>query len=81
MLLSESLVSASEHLFQRSRFLNAIFLGYVALQGAFAEHQTMLQRSSKSKVSTILVRTPEDLAKCDALIIPGGGEFLPLCIL
>ncbi|KAF9236906.1 SNO glutamine amidotransferase [Melanogaster broomeanus] len=44
-----------------------------ALQGAFAEHQTALQKiSSSKKVSPLLVRTPDDLAKCDALIIPGG---------
>ncbi|EIM85331.1 SNO glutamine amidotransferase [Stereum hirsutum FP-91666 SS1] len=47
-------------------------IGILALQGAFAEHQTMLQKVSKHQVTTILVRTPEDLAQCDALIIPGG---------
>lgn len=45
-----------------------------ALQGAFVEHQAMLQKlSCKQQIVTILVRTVEDLNSCDALIIPGGG--------
>jgi 5'-phosphate synthase pdxT subunit len=45
-----------------------------ALQGAFTEHLAILSRLhiSQTSVSSCLVRTPEDLAKCDALIIPGG---------
>ncbi|EGO01430.1 hypothetical protein SERLA73DRAFT_176695 [Serpula lacrymans var. lacrymans S7.3] len=43
-------------------------IGILALQGAFAEHQIALQ----NKVDIVLVRTVEDLEKCDALIIPGG---------
>lgn len=31
--------------------------------------------SAKRKVVIVLVRTPEDLDKCDALVIPGGGSF------
>jgi 5'-phosphate synthase pdxT subunit len=47
-----------------------------ALQGAFAEHQAMLQKLSfKRKIVTILVRTVDDLDLCDALIIPGGGMY------
>jgi 5'-phosphate synthase pdxT subunit len=49
-----------------------VVIGILALQGAFAEHQTALQKISSPKVSSLLVRTPDDLAKCDALIIPGG---------
>lgn len=46
-----------------------------ALQGAFVEHETALRRvSSPVRVSPLLVRTQEDLAKCDGLIIPGGGK-------
>ena len=30
--------------------------------------------SSKRKTVIVLVRTPEDLERCDALVIPGGGE-------
>lgn len=47
-----------------------------ALQGAFAEHQAILKKLSgkgKSRLETIEVRTPEELKRCDALIIPGGG--------
>ncbi|KAI0030396.1 SNO glutamine amidotransferase, partial [Vararia minispora EC-137] len=44
-----------------------------ALQGAFIEHQHTLQRLSVNiSLRTIQVRTPDDLAACDALIIPGG---------
>ena len=46
-----------------------------AMQGAFAEHQVMLRRVSLSRpLAILLIRTPEELAKCDALIIPGGGK-------
>lgn len=53
----------------------------VALQGAFAEHQQTLNLlatksctkvKSLKKLTSILVKTPEELAACDALIIPGG---------
>jgi len=50
-----------------------IAVGILALQGAFAEHQVALQKLPiPRKVSVVLVRTPEDLERCDALIIPGG---------
>lgn len=50
-----------------------IIIGILALQGAFAEHQTALQRLSLNRtIDTIFVRTAEDLDRCDALIIPGG---------
>ena len=49
---------------------------FVALQGAFAEHQVMFQKvNAKKKVVIVLVRVPEDLDRCDALVIPGGGEL------
>ncbi|TFK35085.1 SNO glutamine amidotransferase [Crucibulum laeve] len=52
---------------------NAVAIGILALQGAFAEHQTALQKLSLTrKIEVILVRTVEDLDRCDALIIPGG---------
>ena len=55
------------------RVTDAVYLD-LALQGAFAEHQVMLQKLSlKRRVVIVLVRQPEDLDKCDALIIPGGG--------
>ena len=45
-----------------------------ALQGAFVEHKMVLERLIfKTILEIILVRTPEDLCRCDALIIPGGG--------
>lgn len=44
-------------------------VGVLALQGDFAEHITVLRSLG---VETKEVRTPEDLALCDRLIIPGG---------
>jgi pyridoxal 5'-phosphate synthase pdxT subunit len=44
-------------------------VGVLALQGAFAAHQRVLQQLG---ADTRQVRTPADLAAVDALIIPGG---------
>ena len=45
-------------------------IGILALQGAFCEHQQMLE---KLKVKTHLIRKPDDLnIPMDGLIIPGG---------
>jgi 5'-phosphate synthase pdxT subunit len=44
-------------------------IGILALQGAFIEHQKMLQQIN---VETQQVRLPEHLQTIDALIIPGG---------
>ncbi|KAF9517996.1 hypothetical protein BS47DRAFT_1290284, partial [Hydnum rufescens UP504] len=47
----------------------------LALQGAFVEHQAILshgQTRLPTAVRTLLVRTQDELAECDALIIPGG---------
>ena len=33
--------------------------------------------SAKKKIVIVLVRTEEDLEKCDALVIPGGGVCIP----
>ncbi|KAK0492794.1 SNO glutamine amidotransferase [Armillaria luteobubalina] len=44
-----------------------------ALQGAFAEHHAAILRLSLPvRPVVVLVRTPEELAVCDGLIIPGG---------
>ncbi len=44
-------------------------IGILALQGAFDLHVQVLQRLN---VPWLLVKTQEELARCDALIIPGG---------
>ncbi|KAK6402424.1 Senecionine N-oxygenase, partial [Oleoguttula sp. CCFEE 5521] len=53
-----------------------ITVGVLALQGAFAEHVPILKGASlehdKHGWTFCLVRTPSELASCDALIIPGG---------
>jgi 5'-phosphate synthase pdxT subunit len=46
-----------------------VTVGVLALQGDFAEHETMLARLG---VATREVRLPADLEGLDALIIPGG---------
>lgn len=51
----------------------------MALQGAFAEHEQMLQRLG---VDTFLIRKPEDwLRHKDGLIIPGGESTAMLRIM
>lgn len=61
----------------------------IALQGAFAEHQNTINAlatksctkiKSLSSLTSRLVRTPEELAACDALVIP-GGESTTMAIL
>ena len=56
-----------------------ISVGVLALQGGFQEHLKLLQVSSTTPASGptiswnfLEVRTPDELAQCDALIIPGG---------
>ncbi len=44
-------------------------IGVLALQGAFIEHEKMLQRLG---VDAVEVRLPRDLEGCDGVIIPGG---------
>ncbi|KIM24047.1 hypothetical protein M408DRAFT_27333 [Serendipita vermifera MAFF 305830] len=66
-----------------------VTVGVLALQGAFAEHLATLNAlatKSCTKVKSLpsltakLVRTPEELDTCDALIIP-GGESTTMAIL
>ncbi|KAK9472298.1 pyridoxal biosynthesis protein PDX2 [Dipodascopsis tothii] len=54
-------------------------VGVLALQGAFAEHVKHLKAAAKGaakqrpgRVDVVEVRTAEELARCDALVIPGG---------
>ncbi len=44
-------------------------VGVLALQGAFAKHIKMLRSLGAEAID---VRKPQDLASCDALVIPGG---------
>lgn len=48
---------------------NSITIGVLALQGAFSKHMDMLKSLG---IHTIEVRRPDELKKCDGLIIPGG---------
>lgn len=54
-------------------------VGVLALQGAFFEHLRLLNQAGTGLPSRIQiqwrfieVRSPEELSRCDALIIPGG---------
>lgn len=55
---------------------HTITVGVLALQGGVAEHLRSLDRAaghiSSTKFHFAQVRTPEHLAACDALVIPGG---------
>lgn len=46
-----------------------VTIGVLGLQGAFAKHMIMLNALN---VHTMLIRYPEELDRCDGLIIPGG---------
>lgn len=54
-----------------------ITVGVLALQGAFYEHIQLLKQAATgwetpSQWEFIEVRTPQELERCDALILPGG---------
>jgi pyridoxal 5'-phosphate synthase pdxT subunit len=50
-------------------------IGILAVQGDFAAHATMLAGMG---IESVEVRTPEDLAGCDGLILPGGESTTQL---
>lgn len=53
-----------------------ITVGVLALQGAFVEHVHLLKKAAEQELSGdwgfMEVRTPQELARCDALVLPGG---------
>lgn len=48
---------------------SSLKVGILALQGAFAKHEAVV---SSLGATALQVRTPEELQRCDGLIIPGG---------
>lgn len=54
----------------------SVTVGVLALQGAFFEHVQLLKKAAEQDSLTgwefIEVRTPQELAKCDGLVLPGG---------
>jgi len=50
-------------------------IGILAVQGDFAAHAAMLAGMG---IETVEVRTREDLAGCDGLILPGGESTTQL---
>lgn len=57
---------------------SVLVVGVLALQGAFVEHIALLQQAATQlqqdgqAFEFIQVRTPAELARCSALILPGG---------
>ena len=49
-----------------------LVFGVLALQGGFLEHVSHLRRLGLRAERVLSVRTPEQLARVDALVIPGG---------
>ncbi|KAL3826468.1 hypothetical protein ACHAXA_011277 [Cyclostephanos tholiformis] len=54
-----------------------ITIGVLALQGAFVEHQRMLEsiistNNNNNTIRTVQIRTPDQLALVDGIILPGG---------
>lgn len=51
-----------------------MIVGVLALQGAFREHIEYFSKAldAGEQVSIEAIRSPDELAKCDALVIPGG---------
>ena len=47
-------------------------VGVIAIQGDFDQHHRALLRTDMKGLKVIEVRTPEDLAKVDRAILPGG---------
>lgn len=50
-------------------------IGVLALQGAFIEHVDYLNQCIQKhdhNAEVVVVKTPEELIKCDSLVIPGG---------
>merc|ERR1712224_233842 len=68
------------HSFPKMTMTVTITVGVLALQGGFHEHLTLLRRAvsqlSTTKFALVEVRTSQQLAQCDALIIPGGERCL-----
>lgn len=67
----------------KSEDMMTLTVGVLALQGGFHEHLTLLERAAThlqsaepaipaEKLKFTQVRTSEQLAQCDALVIPGG---------
>lgn len=62
--------------------MSKITVGVLALQGAFYEHTQLLKKAANALAQSqdipasqwefIEVRTPSQLDRCDALILPGG---------
>lgn len=48
----------------------SVDIGVLALQGSFREHCSCLSRIPG--VTAHLVKTSEQLARCDGLVVPGG---------
>jgi len=50
----------------------SVCVGVVSIQGDFEKHIEALERARVKGLTAIQVRTPEDLARADRVIMPGG---------
>lgn len=54
----------------------SVTVGVLALQGAFIEHVQLLKKAAEQEAlpewEFIEVRTPQELDRCDGLVLPGG---------
>jgi 5'-phosphate synthase pdxT subunit len=54
----------------------SVTVGVLALQGAFIEHVQLLKKAAGQEAlldwEFIEVRTPQELDRCDGLVLPGG---------
>ena len=73
------MVTRNPHTRQTLQMTEDIAVGVLALQGAFFEHIKLLRQAAKEvslgydrRWEFVEVRTPQELERCEALIIPGG---------
>jgi hypothetical protein len=57
-----------------------VTIGVLALQGAFEEHQRCLE-SLSPLIRTKQIRTPDQLANIDGIILPGGESTGKFCFI
>lgn len=54
----------------------SVTVGVLALQGAFIEHVQLLKKAAEQEAlpewEFVEVRTPQELDRCDGLVLPGG---------
>ncbi len=57
---------------RRDGYLDRVKVGVVAIQGDYEKHIEALRRTGRSGLEVHEIRTPEDLARVERVVIPGG---------